>query len=142
MLSFESLMQGGAEVNWSEIMTQTYELAEECVKTNYYGAKQVTEALPPLLELSESTRVVNISSTTRVLKVFWHPHHIHISPSKLPFIHFFYNRRKSCTQRVYRMPFYISIWTSVLIFLQIFCFEVKKILIFMHFVSAYNEWMG
>lgn len=100
-------MQGGAEVNWSEIMTQMYELAEECVQTNYYGANQVTEALLPLLELSESTRVVNISSTTGALKVFWPPHHV--SPSKLPFLHFFYKRRKSYTQGVYRMPFYKSI---------------------------------
>lgn len=57
------------EVNWSEAMTQTYELAEECVKTNYYGPKQVTEALLPLLQMSDSPRIVNVSSSAGKLKV-------------------------------------------------------------------------
>ncbi|PRQ51945.1 hypothetical protein RchiOBHm_Chr2g0150091 [Rosa chinensis] len=30
-------MQDGVEVNLSRLITQTYKLAEECVKTNYYG---------------------------------------------------------------------------------------------------------
>ncbi|XP_047982653.1 (-)-isopiperitenone reductase-like [Salvia hispanica] len=37
--------------------------AEECMETNYYGAKRVTEALIPLLQLSDSPRIVNVSST-------------------------------------------------------------------------------
>lgn len=44
-------------------MTQTYELAEECLQTNYYGAKITTESLLPLLQLSDSPRIVNVSST-------------------------------------------------------------------------------
>ncbi|XP_059664080.1 salutaridine reductase-like [Cornus florida] len=43
-------------------MKQTYERAEECLKTNYYGTKGVTEALLPVLQLSNSARIVNVSS--------------------------------------------------------------------------------
>jgi (+)-neomenthol dehydrogenase len=52
-----------------DILKQTYEKAEECVKTNYYGTKGVTEALLPLLQLSQSARIVNISSFYGQLKV-------------------------------------------------------------------------
>lgn len=51
-----------------DILKQTYEKAEECVKTNYYGTKGVTEALLPLLQLSQSARIVNISSFYGQLK--------------------------------------------------------------------------
>ncbi|PRQ57919.1 putative oxidoreductase [Rosa chinensis] len=37
-------------------------MAEECVKINYYGAKKMTEAFLPLLQLSDSPRVSNITS--------------------------------------------------------------------------------
>ncbi|KAF8412289.1 hypothetical protein HHK36_000250 [Tetracentron sinense] len=53
----------GEEINWNDISTQTYELAEECLKTNYYGTKRVTEALIPLLQLSNSARIINIQSS-------------------------------------------------------------------------------
>ncbi|GLT62603.1 hypothetical protein SLA2020_352250 [Shorea laevis] len=52
-----------AKFDWSKIGTETYELAEECLKTNYYGAKRMIEALLPLLQLSDSSRIVNISSS-------------------------------------------------------------------------------
>ncbi|KAF8412284.1 hypothetical protein HHK36_000245 [Tetracentron sinense] len=53
----------GEEINWNDISTQAYELGEECLKTNYYGTKRVTEALIPLLKLSNSARIVNVSSS-------------------------------------------------------------------------------
>ncbi|XP_041001558.1 (+)-neomenthol dehydrogenase-like [Juglans microcarpa x Juglans regia] len=57
------------KVNWStEIASQTNELAEECLKTNYYGAKRMIEALLPLLQLSNSPRIVNVSSSIGQLK--------------------------------------------------------------------------
>ncbi|CAJ2657753.1 unnamed protein product [Trifolium pratense] len=43
-------------------VTQTYELAKECLQTNYYGAKITSESLFPLLQLSDSPRIVNVSS--------------------------------------------------------------------------------
>ncbi|KAM1027292.1 hypothetical protein ACFX1S_040413 [Malus domestica] len=58
----------GLGVNWSEIMTQTYELAEVCVRTNYYGSKKMTKALLPLLQLSDSPTVVSLSSGMGLLK--------------------------------------------------------------------------
>ncbi|KAL7121295.1 hypothetical protein ACP275_02G174300 [Erythranthe tilingii] len=40
-----------------------YELAAECMQINYYGTKRTAEKLIPLLELSHSPRIVNVSST-------------------------------------------------------------------------------
>ncbi|XP_065864685.1 (+)-neomenthol dehydrogenase-like isoform X2 [Euphorbia lathyris] len=56
------------QVNWYEIATQNLELAEKCLKTNYYGAKGMIEALAPHLQLSDSSRIVNVSSTTGLLQ--------------------------------------------------------------------------
>ncbi|KAI7734831.1 hypothetical protein M8C21_030673, partial [Ambrosia artemisiifolia] len=50
-----------------EILEETYEMAEECVQTNYYGARMVAEALLPLLQLSKSPRIVNVSSSYGLL---------------------------------------------------------------------------
>jgi len=61
-------MQQGSTINWREL-TQTYEMAEKCVRTNYYGAKETTEAFLPLLKLSNSPRIVNVSSQAGLLKV-------------------------------------------------------------------------
>ncbi|KAM2624874.1 hypothetical protein TB1_031812 [Malus domestica] len=71
--SFRSAVIGKKpdEINWSEIsMTPNYELAEECLKTNYYGSKSVTEALLPLLQLSDSPRIINVSSGAAKLMNF------------------------------------------------------------------------
>ncbi|WCJ43541.1 NAD(P)-binding Rossmann-fold superfamily protein [Euphorbia peplus] len=62
----------GGEINWNEIMTQTYELAEQCVTINYYGAKRMIETLIPLLRLSESPSIVNISSSLGKLENVTH----------------------------------------------------------------------
>ncbi|XP_021817006.1 (+)-neomenthol dehydrogenase-like [Prunus avium] len=56
------------EVDWSKLTTETYELAEECLQINYYGAKRTAEALIPLLQLSDSPRIVNVSSFFGKLK--------------------------------------------------------------------------
>ncbi|KAF8403490.1 hypothetical protein HHK36_011594 [Tetracentron sinense] len=51
------------------VIQQTYEKAEECLDTNYYGCQRVTEALIPLLQLSNSgARIVNVSSLRGELK--------------------------------------------------------------------------
>ena len=42
-------MQEGIEVDWSAMLTQTYELAEECLQKNYYGTQRMVEALITLL---------------------------------------------------------------------------------------------
>ncbi|KAI3434359.1 uncharacterized protein J3R85_006626 [Psidium guajava] len=55
--------KASAQVNWSEIMTQPYEVAEACIETNYYGAKRMVEAHIDLLQLSDSPRIVNVSSS-------------------------------------------------------------------------------
>ncbi|ONI22964.1 hypothetical protein PRUPE_2G161200 [Prunus persica] len=64
--AFRAVVESGAfgrgEVDWSKLSTETYELAEECLQINYYGAKRTAEALIPLLQLSDSPRIVNVSS--------------------------------------------------------------------------------
>ncbi|XP_044487535.1 salutaridine reductase-like [Mangifera indica] len=52
-----------------EIVKQTYESAENCLRTNYYGSKQVTKTLIPLLQQSNSARIVNVSSSLGQLKI-------------------------------------------------------------------------
>ncbi|XP_021817012.1 (+)-neomenthol dehydrogenase-like [Prunus avium] len=55
-------LEMGRGVVGSKLMTETYELTEECLQINYYGAKRTAEALIPLLQLSDSPRIVNVSS--------------------------------------------------------------------------------
>ncbi|KAJ0112506.1 hypothetical protein Patl1_00398 [Pistacia atlantica] len=57
------------QIDWSNLLTETYELAEECLKINYYGAKRTCKALIPLLQLSDSPKIVNVSSGAGRLKV-------------------------------------------------------------------------
>ncbi|KAL2330341.1 hypothetical protein Fmac_017922 [Flemingia macrophylla] len=57
-----------ANVDWSKILIEKLEIAEACIRTNYYGAKLMCEALIPLLELSDSPRLVNVSSTMGILE--------------------------------------------------------------------------
>ncbi|CAL0308197.1 unnamed protein product [Lupinus luteus] len=40
-----------------------------CIAANYYGSKGMCEALIPLLKLSDSPRIVNITSTWGILEV-------------------------------------------------------------------------
>ncbi|CAI9274381.1 unnamed protein product [Lactuca saligna] len=47
----------------AEVIEEPYELGEECLQTNYFATKSVTEALIPLLQLSNSPRIVNVTST-------------------------------------------------------------------------------
>lgn len=59
------IMTKGAALSDEEsrrVITQTLESAKECIQINYYGAKRTFEYLLPLLQLSDSPRVVNVSS--------------------------------------------------------------------------------
>jgi (+)-neomenthol dehydrogenase len=62
-------MQPDGEEVWNEIETQSFELAEQCIKTNYYGVRGMVEALTPLLQLSDSARIINVTSKLGLLKV-------------------------------------------------------------------------
>ncbi|KAJ8556317.1 hypothetical protein K7X08_023075 [Anisodus acutangulus] len=50
-------------------LIETFELAEECISTNYGGAKIMIDAFIPLLLLSPSPRVVNVSSLLGKIKL-------------------------------------------------------------------------
>ncbi|QCD82436.1 neomenthol dehydrogenase [Vigna unguiculata] len=54
----------------TKALTQTYELAEECLQINYYGTKITVQSLMPLLQLSDSPTIVNVSSTQGQLESF------------------------------------------------------------------------
>ena len=69
VLSFDLSQTGQAPFDLEVIMTQPCELGVECLQTNYYGARRMVEALLPLLQLSQSPRIVNISSLTGKLEV-------------------------------------------------------------------------
>ena len=52
------------------VIKYTYEEAQGCLNTNYYGVQRVTETLLPLLQLSSlGARIVNVSSLRSELKV-------------------------------------------------------------------------
>ncbi|KAL9303924.1 hypothetical protein ACSQ67_021187 [Phaseolus vulgaris] len=56
-----------SKINWKEL-PQTCEMAKNCLRTNYYGAKETTEAFLPLLQLSNLPMIVNVSSEAGLLK--------------------------------------------------------------------------
>ncbi|XP_057452901.1 (+)-neomenthol dehydrogenase-like [Lotus japonicus] len=62
-LAGETLVETGGRIDWNKIVTENYELAEACLKTNYYGVKEITKALIPLLQFSGSPKIVIVSST-------------------------------------------------------------------------------
>ncbi|KAG2677345.1 hypothetical protein I3843_12G095100 [Carya illinoinensis] len=49
--------------SFKKFVKQNYKLSTTCLQTNYYGMKLVSKELIPLLQLSNSARIVNISST-------------------------------------------------------------------------------
>ncbi|KAJ9549621.1 hypothetical protein OSB04_022164 [Centaurea solstitialis] len=51
-----------------DVAIQTFEGAQKCLETNYYGVKHVTQALLSLLIKSSSPRIVNITSRFGQLK--------------------------------------------------------------------------
>ena len=53
----------------TNVINEPYELGEKCLHINYYGTKAVTEALIPILQLSKSPRIVNVSSAAGDLTV-------------------------------------------------------------------------
>ncbi|CAN1236972.1 (+)-neomenthol dehydrogenase [Linum grandiflorum] len=63
--------RGEPKKNWLDGITDTYELAEECLKINYYGAKGMIETFMPLLRLSDSPRIVNVSAGMGKLMNEW-----------------------------------------------------------------------
>ncbi|KAL5758906.1 hypothetical protein ACOSP7_021517 [Xanthoceras sorbifolium] len=60
------LVETGVDMN--KYFVQTYETAEQCLNTNYYGYKRMVETLVPVLQLSDSPRIVNVSSFLGMLK--------------------------------------------------------------------------
>ncbi|KAF7013968.1 unnamed protein product [Triticum aestivum] len=68
-LDAETWTSGRAATLLKDVFQNTYEVARDCLDTNYYGCKRVTEALLPLLKLSKfGARIVNVSSLASELK--------------------------------------------------------------------------
>ncbi|XP_059461950.1 salutaridine reductase-like [Corylus avellana] len=70
----EGLIQGYYEVaggnrgSLEKVFKQTFETATDCIRTNYYGMKLVSKELIPLLQSSNSARIINVSSSLGQLK--------------------------------------------------------------------------
>ncbi|KAK1291616.1 Salutaridine reductase [Acorus calamus] len=64
----ESWLSGKATDSVKGVIRQSYEDAKQCLDTNFYGCRRVTEALLPLLKLSPSARIVNVSSLRSELR--------------------------------------------------------------------------
>jgi (+)-neomenthol dehydrogenase len=62
-------LQALSDEELERTMTHTFDLAKECIQINYYGAKTTFEYLLPLLQLSDSPRVVNVSSALGKIEV-------------------------------------------------------------------------
>jgi short-subunit dehydrogenase involved in D-alanine esterification of teichoic acids len=60
---------GGNRGSLEKVFKQTFETALDCIRTNYYGTKLVSKELIPLLQLSNSARIINVSSSLGQLKV-------------------------------------------------------------------------
>jgi NAD(P)-dependent dehydrogenase (short-subunit alcohol dehydrogenase family) len=59
-----------AGVSFNEMDTNSVEHAETVLRTNFYGAKMLTESLLPLFRRSPTTsRILNISSQLGLLNV-------------------------------------------------------------------------
>ncbi|XP_056862872.1 (+)-neomenthol dehydrogenase-like [Raphanus sativus] len=71
IIDIDAMRAGKEKVdfNWEEnIPENDYNLAKECLNINYYGQKRMCEAFIPLLELSDSPRIINVSSFMGQLK--------------------------------------------------------------------------
>lgn len=62
-------LKQGPQINWNKVSTRTHDMTDECFNVNYYGAKMMIQEFLPLLQLSDSARIVNVSSSTGLLKV-------------------------------------------------------------------------
>ncbi|KAF7150892.1 hypothetical protein RHSIM_Rhsim02G0223400 [Rhododendron simsii] len=71
-IGIDDLVRGPDSKLKQEMFKKDFGVAEACLKTNYYGVKLVTEELIPLLQLSDSPRIVNISSSMGQLKLISH----------------------------------------------------------------------
>ncbi|KAI3764459.1 hypothetical protein L2E82_14468 [Cichorium intybus] len=63
----EAVRTTGSQIDWNKLL-ESHELAVQCLETNYYGAKRMVEHFIPLLESSDSPRIVNVSSSWGKLK--------------------------------------------------------------------------
>ncbi|XP_045804882.1 (+)-neomenthol dehydrogenase-like [Trifolium pratense] len=56
-------------VDWGKIYSENYALVEKSLRTNYFGTKELTRALIPLLQCSNLPKIVNVSSSLGRLQV-------------------------------------------------------------------------
>ncbi|KAI3749962.1 hypothetical protein L2E82_20585 [Cichorium intybus] len=58
----------GSHTELIKILIESNELTVQCVETNYYGVKRMVDHFIPLLESSDSPRIVNVSASWGKLK--------------------------------------------------------------------------
>ncbi|XP_027074142.1 (+)-neomenthol dehydrogenase-like [Coffea arabica] len=60
--ALRAALEAGGLTDFKAFCTETYDLSVACLETNYYGPKRMVEAFLPLLQSSQSPRIVNVSS--------------------------------------------------------------------------------
>ena len=84
LLRLRSTQVNNAAVSFNEIDTNSVKHAETVLRTNFYGARMLTEALLPLFRRAPTTsRILNISSQLGLLNVSHHTTWL-MSPSTNP----------------------------------------------------------
>lgn len=57
------------KIDWTKIFCENYEIVEKILRTNYFGTKEFTTVLIPLLQSSTSPKIINVSSSIGRLEV-------------------------------------------------------------------------
>ncbi|KAF8032335.1 hypothetical protein BT93_D1297 [Corymbia citriodora subsp. variegata] len=62
-VDIDALYANGVRTHWTKLRSGTYDLAVNCITTNYHDAKRTAEAFMPLLQLSNDVpKIVDVSS--------------------------------------------------------------------------------
>jgi NAD(P)-dependent dehydrogenase (short-subunit alcohol dehydrogenase family) len=67
--SFSVVQVDPSKVDWTKIYFENNELVEKGLRTNYFGTKELTRVLIPLLQCSSSPKIINVSSSIGRLEV-------------------------------------------------------------------------
>ncbi|CAI8585529.1 unnamed protein product [Vicia faba] len=57
------------QIDWTKIFYENNEIVEKILRTNYFGTKEFTTVLIPLLQSSSSPKIINVSSSIGRLEV-------------------------------------------------------------------------
>ncbi|CAL5189377.1 unnamed protein product [Lathyrus oleraceus] len=68
-LSSLGVVEDPNQIDWSKIFYENNEIVENILRTNYFGTKEFTTVLIPLLQSSTSPKILNVSSSIGRLEI-------------------------------------------------------------------------